>query len=110
MCLVKCFWIEVERRRDDVGDSFGVGVAQADLEVGAEGLGDVLMREVAQWQAGQQVDPLADQMAVREEVVAGGCAGLPPRHMGGHVSGCRACVVQVLKSGGVVEAGHTPGV
>lgn len=102
--------IEVRRRRDDVGHPSCVGVRQPDPEVGAERPDDVLVHEVAQRQAGQAVDQLADQMAVAEDVVAGRRAGLPPGPLRGHAGGRRVHVVEVVEERGVLQAGDARGV
>ena len=71
------------RRRDHVGDAVVVLRAEADVEVGAERPGDLLGEERADRCAGDAADDLADEVALRDRVVAGRGARLPPRLLRG---------------------------
>ena len=65
---------------------------EPDVEVGAERRGDLVAEERAERRAGDAPHDLADQVAVRQRVVAVGGAGLPPRRLGGERR--RSCASQ----------------
>ena len=68
--------------------------AEPDVEVDAEGAGDLGPDELAEGLAGDPPDDLALEVALRDRVVALGGPGLPPRLLGGEQGGGLVPVVE----------------
>ena len=74
-------------RRDHLRDAVVVLRRRADVEVGAERSRDLLREERADRLAGDPAHDLADEVALRDRVVAGRRARLPPRLLRGEQRG-----------------------
>ena len=87
--------------RDQLRDAAVVRGVEADVEVGAERLRHLAAEERAQRHAGDALQDLALQLALRDRVVAGGRPRLPPGRLPGQRGGDAAAVVEVLRAGSV---------
>ena len=98
------------RRRHDVGDEVVLLGGQPDEELRLERLGHLAGEEGADGVPRDAADDLADEVALREGVVARCGAGLPPRRLGGEGRRALLPVGQVLGHQGLVPAAQAGGV
>ena len=97
------------RGRDQLGDPGVLAGGQADVEVGAEGLGDLLPEDGPEGAAGDAADHLAHQVALGQGMIAGGRSRLPEGRLGGEQGGDLVPVVEVGLGQGLLPAGEAGG-
>ena len=88
--------VDGQRLHHELGAPGDLGVGQPDVEIDAEGLGDVGADEGTRCLAGHPPDHLAHEVPEHHGLVARGGPRLPPRLLGGEQAGDAVPVVEVL--------------